>query len=70
MNSEEELVQAFKFFDNDKDGLICLEDLRNSMNMLGENFSASKLNEMIYEADSDGDGYLNIRGMSLNINFN
>lgn len=62
MSSEDELIEAFKFFDNDKDGLISTEDLKSSMSMLGESFSTSKLNEMIYEADSDGDGHLNVRG--------
>ena len=43
MESEEELSQAFRFFDNDNDGLVGASDLKNSMEILGESISNRKI---------------------------
>ena len=39
MESEDELVQAFNIFDNDKDGLVGKGDLKNLLESLGESLS-------------------------------
>eukprot|EP00353_Schmidingerella_taraikaensis_P013164 CAMPEP_0185576420 /NCGR_PEP_ID=MMETSP0434-20130131/7352_1 /TAXON_ID=626734 ORGANISM="Favella taraikaensis, Strain Fe Narragansett Bay" /NCGR_SAMPLE_ID=MMETSP0434 /ASSEMBLY_ACC=CAM_ASM_000379 /LENGTH=75 /DNA_ID=CAMNT_0028193619 /DNA_START=206 /DNA_END=433 /DNA_ORIENTATION=- len=36
-DTEEEMVEAFKVFDRDGDGLICLKDLKQVMRQIGEN---------------------------------
>lgn len=43
MSSEEELREAFRFFDSDGDGLVGKGDLKNSMEILGESLSEKKL---------------------------
>ena len=58
-DTEEELIEAFKVFDRDGDGLISGNELQHVMNSLGENISQDEVEEMIKEADLDGDGYIN-----------
>lgn len=54
--SEEELKEAFKVFDKDQDGLISASELRHIMTSLGEKLTDEEVDEMINEADADGDG--------------
>ena len=58
-NSEEELVQAFKIFDKNGDGFISAPELRHIMTCLGESLTDQEIDEMIKEADVDGDGQIN-----------
>jgi calmodulin len=58
-DTEEELIEAFKVFDRDGNGLISGNELQHVMNSLGENISQDEVEEMIKEADLDGDGYIN-----------
>ncbi len=69
MKSEDELSKAFKYFDKDNDGFISVSDLSYLMESLGENFTPSEIQQMITEADIDGDGLLNKRGILLNFKF-
>lgn len=55
-------TQAFSVFDKDGDGFISAEELRHVMSSLGEKLSDEELNEMIKEADVDGDGEVNFEG--------
>merc|ERR1719343_1696454 len=57
--TEEELIEAFKVFDRDGDGFISAGELRYSMTNLGEKLSDIEVDEMIREADIDGDGQIN-----------
>eukprot|EP01101_Sappina_pedata_P009203 TRINITY_DN52_c0_g2_i1.p2 TRINITY_DN52_c0_g2~~TRINITY_DN52_c0_g2_i1.p2 ORF type:complete len:161 (-),score=90.22 TRINITY_DN52_c0_g2_i1:99-554(-) len=57
-NPEEELLEAFKVFDKNGDGLISYDELKQVMSNLGEVLSDAELAEMIREADSDGDGQI------------
>jgi len=59
VNSDEDAAHAFKVFDRDGDGLITAEELRLTMNNLGEPLTEAELNAMIAEADTDGDGKIN-----------
>ncbi|KAK4382542.1 Calmodulin [Sesamum angolense] len=52
----EELKEAFKVFDRDQDGFISAVELRNVMMNLGERLSDDEAEQMIREADLDGDG--------------
>jgi calmodulin len=55
-DSESELRAAFAVFDRDGSGTISAEELRNVMKSIGENLSDSEIDEMIKEADANGDG--------------
>ena len=66
IDSEDELQEAFKIFDKDGNGLISAAELRHVMTNLGEKLSDEEVDEMIREADLDGDGQVNYAGM---INF-
>ncbi|KAI0748708.1 hypothetical protein C8Q80DRAFT_1121064 [Daedaleopsis nitida] len=55
----EEFTEAFKLFDEDRNGYISAADLRHAMGSLGEKLSDSEVDEMIREADVDGDGQIN-----------
>ncbi|GFP96520.1 calmodulin [Phtheirospermum japonicum] len=55
-DSEEELKEAFEVFDKDKDGFISAAELRHVMTNLGEKMTDEDVNDMIREADLDGDG--------------
>ena len=58
-DTEEELIEAFKVFDRDGNGLISNVELQHVMTSLGENVTMDEVEEMIKEADLDGDGYIN-----------
>ena len=58
-DSEEELMEAFKVFDNDGNGFINIDELRQVMTNLGERLSEEEVEMMIKEADIDGDGLVN-----------
>ncbi|KAF5445574.1 hypothetical protein F2P56_034618, partial [Juglans regia] len=58
-DSEEELKEAFKVFDKDQNGYISAAELRHVMTNLGEKLTDEEVDEMIREADTDGDGQVN-----------
>ncbi|CAK9195211.1 unnamed protein product [Sphagnum troendelagicum] len=55
-DSEEELKEAFKVFDKDQNGFISAAELRHVMTNLGEKLTDEEVDEMIREADLDGNG--------------
>ena len=57
-DSEEEMRQAFKVFDRDRNGYIGAADLRRTMAELGEKLTDYEVYEMIRMADVDGDGQI------------
>ena len=61
-DSEEEIKEAFKVFDKDNNGFISAEELMTVMASLGEKLTKSEIDEMIREADTDGDGQVNYEG--------
>ena len=58
-DTEEELREAFKVFDKDNNGFISAAELRHVMTNLGEKLTDEEVDEMIREADIDGDGQVN-----------
>jgi len=54
-DTEEELIEAFKVFDRDGNGFISAAELRHVMTNLGEKLTDEEVDEMIREADVDGD---------------
>ena len=53
-----------RVFDRDGDGLISEEELRLTMNNLGEPLTDQEVKSMIEEADLDGDGRINFSEFS------
>lgn len=55
-DTKEEVLRAFRLFDDDDTGKISFKNLKRVSKELGENLTDEELQEMIDEADRDGDG--------------
>merc|ERR1712146_314179 len=58
-DTEEELIEAFKGFDRDGNGFISTAELHHLMTNMSEKLTDEEVDEMIREADVDGDGQIN-----------
>ena len=54
----EEMLKAFRLFDDDETGKISFKNLKRVAKELGENMTDEEIHEMIEEADKDQDGYV------------
>ena len=59
---ENDLIAAFRVFDKDNSGKISASELRHVMTNLGEKLTDEEVDEMMKEADIDGDGEINYSG--------
>merc|ERR1719379_1938607 len=57
-DSVEEMREAFMVFDRDKSGAVSASELKHVMCNLGEQVTNEEVEDMIREADADGDGEL------------
>merc|ERR1719453_371448 len=58
-NSRAEIDKVFALFDEDETGKISFRNLKRISQELGESLTDEELQEMIEEADRDGDGLIN-----------
>jgi hypothetical protein len=58
-DEDDEIRAAFRQFDPDDKGYITADGLYNLMSNLGHELSEDEIDEMIREADLDGDGHIN-----------
>ncbi|XP_018324668.1 calmodulin-like [Agrilus planipennis] len=56
---EEEVREAFRLFDKNETGAISVEDFRHILVHLGEDMTDEVIDEMIADAGSDNDGFIN-----------
>merc|ERR1711998_78432 len=56
---KQEIREAFDLFDDDETNKISFKNLKRVAKELGENMTDEELQEMIDEADRDGDGEIN-----------
>lgn len=56
-------IFLLQVFDKDGNGFISAAELRHVMTNLGEKLTDEEVDEMIREADIDGDGQVNYEGM-------
>ena len=61
---ESNLLDAFKAFDVNGDGYISKEELKEGLQILGEQISDAELNDLIQQIDSDNDGHIHYAGMN------
>jgi len=52
-------MAAFKVFDKNGNGFITADELRHIMTNIGDSLNDEEIEEMIKEADGDGDGQIN-----------
>ena len=55
-----ELIEVFSYFDKDNTGIINISDIRQVMNLLGQN-EKSHVDTLLNMAEIEGDGYMNYR---------
>lgn len=59
-NTPEDVMKAFRLFDDDNEGKITLKNLKRVSDELGENLTDEELQEMIDEASTSGDGGISL----------
>ncbi|XP_033764297.1 calmodulin-like [Pecten maximus] len=57
-DEEEEILNAFQTFDKGNNGLISAAEIRHALVNLEEKLTDEEVDELIREADPDGDGYI------------
>ncbi|KAH6664159.1 EF-hand protein [Halenospora varia] len=62
---EEEMREAFKVFDHDNSGSISITELRHVMVSIDNTLTDSQIDEMMKEADLDGDGTIDYKEFVL-----
>ena len=57
--TEEEVINAFRVFDKEGNGLISSAELKHIMMTIGDKMTEEEADEMVNEADIDEDGMIN-----------
>jgi len=56
---EQEIREAWKVLDRDRDGIIAAADLRHVLTTVGEKLTDEEMGELLKEANVDKDGNIN-----------
>ena len=64
-SKETDLRRAFEIFDADGNGTIDKNELRQAMERLGERLTDADLDQMMNEADTDGNGEIDFKGNNM-----
>lgn len=56
IDTEDELIEAFRLFDKEGKGYIATEDIKHLLLMIGESMSNEEIEEIVTQADMDSDG--------------
>ena len=59
---EKEIAEAFQQFDKGGNGRISMKELRRMMGQIGERLTEDELDNMMKEADLNGDGQIDFKG--------
>ena len=57
--TEDEVINPFRVFDKEGNGLIATAELKHIMMTIGDKMTEAEADEMIHEADIDDDGVIN-----------
>ena len=58
--NESSIRRAFRVLDKDCDGYITVKELKEVLSKLGENLTQKEVKEMVDEADTNGDGRIDM----------
>ncbi|GAH07841.1 unnamed protein product, partial [marine sediment metagenome] len=58
-DTEKQFIESFKLFDMDGNGYISTKELKHIMTSFGDKLTEEEANEMLRNADIDGDGLIN-----------
>ena len=64
---EAEIVNAFKVFDKEENNLISITELRHILSNLNDFMTEDEIDDMLFEADSDYDGFINYKDFLKNL---
>merc|ERR1712118_621233 len=56
---KDDMLKAFKLFDDDQTGTVSLKNLKRVARETNQTLTDAELEEMLADADKDGDGVLN-----------
>ena len=62
---ESEIEEAFRRFDKGGNGRVSMKELRRMMGQIGERLTEDELDDMMREADLNGDGQIDFKGKYL-----
>lgn len=62
IDSEDDLIQAFRIFDTNRTGYITVKEFREVMMNLGERLTYDEVTEMVVAADKNNTGKINYAG--------
>ena len=62
LDTEDEIRKVFRVFDKDGNGFISAVELKYMLTNMGHKLSDEEVEELLAEADIDGDGQLNYEG--------
>ncbi len=64
LDTEDEIRKVFRVFDKDGNGLISATELKYMLTTMGHQLGDQEAEELLADADIDGDGQLNYEGES------